>query len=150
MSKHIKFILDKEYFGVDILVVQEIILPGEFIATRIPNAPLHLRGVINLRGTIVALIDLRAKFQLSPVKETELSRIIICKIGGERMIGVLVDALSNVVDIPAGKIEQIRSESAIIDSRHIKGIYKEEDALVVIIDMKSAVLDNGADGALSP
>lgn len=149
MSKHIKFLLDKEYFGVDILVVQEIILPGEFKATRIPNAPPHLKGVINLRGAIVALIDLRVRFQLPPVEETERSRIIICKIGGEKMIGVLVDALSNVVDIPPGKIEQIRSESTIIDSRHIKGIYKEEDTLVVILDMKSAVLENVADGALS-
>lgn len=148
MPKHIKFLLDKEYFGVDILVVQEIILPGEFKATHIPNAPLHLRGVINLRGTIVALIDLRARFQLPPVKETERSRIIILKIDGERMLGVLVDALSNVVDIPAGKIEQIRSESAIIDSRHIKGIYREQDALVLIIDIQSAVLDSGANGAL--
>jgi purine-binding chemotaxis protein CheW len=104
--------------------------------------------VINLRGTIVALIDLRAKFQLPPAKETELSRIIICKIGSGRMIGVLVDALSNVVDIPAGKIEHIRSESTLIDSKHIRGIYKEQDALVVIIDVKSAVLENEVDEAL--
>jgi len=149
MSKYIKFLLDQEYFSVDILVVQEIILPGEFKATRIPNAPPYLRGVINLRGTIVALIDLRAKFEMPTVGETERSRIIVCKIGGEKMIGVLVDALSNVVDIPAGKIEQIRSESTIIDSAHIKGVYKEEDSLVVIIDVKSAVFDNVADGELS-
>ncbi len=149
MSKYIKFLLDQEYFSVDILVVQEIILPGEFKATHIPNAPPHLRGVINLRGTIVALIDLRAKFGMPAVEATERSRIIICKIGGEKMIGVLVDALLNVVDIAAEKIERIRSESTIIDSRHIKGIYKEQDALVVIIDIKSAVLDDVADEALS-
>ncbi|VAX25219.1 Positive regulator of CheA protein activity (CheW) [hydrothermal vent metagenome] len=150
MSKYIKFLLDQEHFSVDILVVQEIILPGEFKTTHIPNAPPYLRGVINLRGTIVALIDLRAKFEMSAVEETERSRIIICKIGGEKMIGVLVDALLNVVDIAAEKIERIRSESTIIDSRHIKGIYKEQDALVVIIDIKSAVLDDVADEAISP
>jgi len=149
MSKYIKFLLDQEHFGVDILVVQEIILPGEFKATHIPNAPPYLRGVINLRGTIVALIDLRTKFEMPAVEETERSRIIICKIGGEKMIGVLVDALLNVVDIAAEKIEQVRSESTIIDSRHIKGIYKEQDALVVIIDIKSAVLDDVEDEALS-
>ncbi len=143
MSKYIRFSLEDELFGIDILTVQEIVLPGEFRVTRVPNAPEFLVGVINLRGMIVPLVDLSVKLGFARTSIGENSRTIICKLDETRVIGVLIDSLANVIEIPKGKIEPVRSETTIIELRHIHGVFKETGALVVLVDIKSFIFDTG-------
>ncbi len=141
MPKYINFYISNELFGIDVLVVQEIIFLSEFRITIIPNAPKFLKGIINLRGLIVPLIDLRAKLNLSMSEDSDESRIIICKLDETKKIGVQVDSLSTVMEIPADSIDPMRSETTIIDPKHILGVYKGLDSLVVLIDIKNLIRD---------
>jgi len=135
MPKYINFHISNELFGIDVLVVQEIILLSEFRVTIIPNAPKFLKGIINLRGLIVPLIDLRAKLNLPVSEDSDESRIIICKLDKTRKVGVQVDSLSTVMEIPADSVDPMRSETTIIDPKHIMGVYKGLDSLVVLVDI---------------
>lgn len=145
MAKYITFRLDDERFGVDVLNVQEIILPGEMRAAPFPNAPSFVIGVINLRGMIVPLIDLRQKLGLDRRQTDDLSRIIIIKTPGKNMAGALVDELSDVADIPVDQIEPMRSETTVAPIQHIRGVYREARSLVVLVSVVDIIFDQKED-----
>ncbi len=106
-QQYLTFIMAGEEYGVDILAVQEI--RGWERATMVPNSPPHMKGVLNLRGTIVPIIDLRGRFLLPSIEYTEETVVVILKIEtpkGDRTMGIVVDAISDVYDVP---LDDIRS-----------------------------------------
>src|ERR1700753_1317058 len=101
------FVLGKETYGVDILRVQEI--RGFSAVTKIPHAPPHVLGVLNLRGSIVPIVDLRMRFELERAEYTKVTVIIVLSVQsstGRREVGVVVDGVSDVVDVAAEDVHQ--------------------------------------------
>jgi len=132
----VSFILGKEEFGVDILMVQEIIRLATI--TPIPNAPEFIEGVINLRGKVIPIIDLRKRLKITKeeVKNAKHTRILVIEIDGN-VTGFIVDAVSEVLKIPINRIEpppEIIVSS--IDSEYISGVIKLEENLLILLDFK--------------
>lgn len=133
----VTFYLGKEEYGVAISSVQEIIRATDI--TPVPGAPSHVRGVINLRGKIIPVADLRRRFGLPPIEENEVRRIIVVELG-EKRVGMLVDSVSQVIKVPAGVVEEMPEEATTIDDNYIKGVGKLENRLVVILDLNRSLL----------
>ena len=136
-SEHLAtFFLDREEYGVEVRLVQEIIRVGEI--TPVPRAPEFIRGVINLRGRIIPVVDLKRKLRLGELALTRASRIVVVKLR-ERLIGVLVDAASQVLKVPLAAIEAAPEEAVEIDARLIRGVAKLERRLIILIDLQQAL-----------
>lgn len=128
----VSFSLGTEEFGIDILSVQEINrLTG---ITRVPNAPGYVIGVINLRGKIIPVVDLRKRFGMKQIEATVHSRIIVVEVE-ERVVGFLVDSVKEVIRIPKNIIEPPPSMVAGISSDYITGIGKLEGRLIVLLEL---------------
>lgn len=125
------FGLAKEEYGLPITKVQEInrLVP----ITRLPQTPSFMEGVINLRGRIIPVVDLRKKFQLAVSEYTENSRIIIVEVIGQT-IGIIVDYVTEVVRLAAAEIEP-PPESFVLDAKYIHGIGKYEGRLLILLDI---------------
>lgn len=129
----VTFIIEKEEFGIDILNVQEIIKPVDI--TRVPNSSPYVKGVINLRGRIVPVVDLRARFHLplrTPNKET---RIVVVELE-DKVVGFLMDAVKQVIRVDKAIIEPPPPQATSVDSNYLKGIAKLEDRLLTLLDLK--------------
>lgn len=132
----VTFRLGTEDYAVNILNVQEINRLKEI--TRVPNTPAYIEGVINLRGKVIPVINLRSKFGLTDKDHDTQSRIMIMEIHGITM-GLVVDAVSEVLRIPANIVEATPSMASDISSEYIKGIAKLEDRLIILLDMDMLV-----------
>ena len=128
----VTFTLDNEEYAVAILKVQEIIRMKEI--TRVPNSPAFVEGVINLRGKVIPVVDLRKKFDLAEKENDEQSRIMIMDIQGITM-GLVVDSVSEVLRIPSNTVEPTPPMASNISAEFIKGIAKLEDRLIILLDM---------------
>lgn len=128
----VTFTLGNEEYAVDILKVQEINRMKEI--TRVPNSPAYVEGVINLRGKVIPVVSLRKKFGLAERENDEQSRIMIMDIQGITM-GLVVDAVSEVLRIPASTVEPTPPMASNISTEFIKGIAKMEDRLIILLDM---------------
>ena len=128
----VTFTLGQEEYAVDILKVQEINRMKDI--TRVPNSPSYVEGVINLRGKVIPVVDLRKKFDLEEKENTEQSRIMIMDIQGITM-GLVVDSVSEVLRIPLGTVEPTPPMASNISAEFIKGIAKLEDRLIILLDM---------------
>ncbi len=126
------FELGDESYGVDISRVQDINRMQEI--TEIPHAPESVVGVINLRGRVIPVIDLRKRFGLPDAVHTKDTRIVVVHLEGN-LIGVIVDAVSQVLRIPADIVEQPSPILAGVDSRYLRGIAKLADKLVILLDL---------------
>lgn len=126
------FELGDESYGVDISRVQDINRMQEI--TEIPHAPDSVVGVINLRGRVIPVINLRQRFGLSAVEHTKATRIVVVRMG-ENLIGMIVDAVSQVLRISADIVEPPSPVLASIDSKYLRGIAKFDDHLVVLLDL---------------
>lgn len=135
-EQYLTFIMADEEYGVDILAVQEI--RGWDNATPIPNAPDHIMGVINLRGTIVPIIDLRRRFKLPPLDYGPTTVVVVLKIEtsrGMRNMGVIVDAVSDVYDVPLNGIRKTgMGDNA--NARFIKGLVTINDSMVILLELE--------------
>ncbi len=140
LLQFVSFKIENEEFGVDILDVQEInkMVP----ITRVPNSPDFVEGVINLRGRIIPVIDLRTRLGLPKIEQDKDSRIIVVDLE-RKTIGFIVDAVSEVLRIPKNVTEARPEIVGSIDSEFIKSIGKLEDRLLILIDLKK-VLSVGA------
>ena len=128
----VSFLLGEEEFGADILMVQEIIRVQPI--TRVPNAPYFVEGVINLRGKVIPIIDLRKRLNVSGTKDSRKIRIIVVDIDG-KITGFIVDAVSQVLRIPRSTIEPPPSiVVAGIESEYITGVSKLDDKLLILLD----------------
>ena len=127
------FLLNKEYFAVEVASVESIIKLQTI--TKIPHAPLFVVGVTNLRGNIVPVIDLELRLSLPRTKPDINTRIVVALIKDQK-IGMVVDAVSQVVEIDELQIEPTPKLSTTIDSSFIKGIVKIEDDLIILLDLE--------------
>lgn len=131
-SQFLTFVLGEEQYGIEILKVQEI--KGYSAITPIPNTPPHIKGVINLRGTVVPVVDLRAKFSLEAVEYNKFTVIIVVTVG-QKVIGMLVDAVSDVLDIAASEMRAAPDLGARVDTRFIAGMAAIGDRMTVLLDI---------------
>jgi len=130
----IVFNLGEERYGVEISQVKEIILPTQI--TRIPNVPSFIEGVLNLRGQIAAIINLRKRLGKEPKKNDENTRIIVIELN-DATLGVMVDSVSEVKYLSSQNIEEIPRILALKDdSKFLKGVGKLEDGLLTLMDLK--------------
>ena len=128
----VSFNLDEEEFGVDILKVREINKMLQI--TRVPNSPHYVEGVINLRGRIIPVVDLRAKVGLEKKSYNKDTRIIVVEIA-DKTIGFIVDKVSEVLRIPKNVTEAPPKLIAGIDSDYITAVGKLEDRLLILLDL---------------
>ena len=128
----VTFSIGGEEFGFDILKVMEIIRTKEI--TKVPKAPEFVEGVINLRGTVIPIIDLRRRFGLEPKAGDTDTRIIVIEING-MTVGFVVDSVSEVLRIPANTVEPAPAVVSGLDSDYISGVGKLEDRLLILLDL---------------
>lgn len=129
----VTFNIGEEEFGVDILKVQEIIRTMEI--TRVPRAPEFVEGVINLRGKVIPIIDMRTRFKLSKIAHDKHTRIIVVEISS-MVVGFVVDSVSEVLRIPANTIEPPPPVVSGLDSEYIRGVGKLDDRLLILLDLE--------------
>jgi purine-binding chemotaxis protein CheW len=134
----VSFSLDLEEFGVDILKVQEIVKLQKI--ARVPRSPDFVEGVINLRGNVIPVIDLRKKFGLSAVERTGQNRIIVFNLR-EKMVGVLVDRVEKVLRISEDQIEAPPDLGAGVNQAFIEGIGKLGPDLITLVDIEAMLSD---------
>lgn len=129
----VSFTLGSEEFGIDILQVQEINRVAA--VTRVPNAPVFVEGVINLRGKIVPVIDLRRRFRLPKGERTDLTRIIVVE-REQKVVGFLVDSVRHVLHVPKSVVEPTPPMVGGVSSEYIIGIAKLDNSLLTLLDIE--------------
>lgn len=134
----VTFSIGEEEFGVNILQVQEIIRTMEI--TNVPRAPEFVEGVINLRGKVIPIVDMRSRFGLESKEHDKYTRIIVVEIG-VIIVGFVVDSVSEVLRIPATSVQPPPPVVAGMDSEYIDGVGKLEDRLLILLDLDS-LIDN--------
>ena len=132
-NEFLTFTLGSEEYGIDILKVQEI--RGYDTVTRIANSPAFIKGVINLRGIIVPIVDLRIKFNLGEPTYDPFTVVIILNIG-KRVIGIVVDGVSDVIQMGAADLHQAPEFGSILDTRYIVGLGTVEDRMIIVVDIE--------------
>jgi purine-binding chemotaxis protein CheW len=142
-NQFLTFLLGEEEYGVDILKVQEI--KGYVPTTRIPNAPPEVTGVLNLRGAIVPIVDLRHKFGMEPIAYDAFAAIVVVVVHN-RVMGITVDRVSEVMNIPAADIQPPSEFSGKAHSQVLTGIGKVGEKLIILLDVESLL--SGERGAL--
>ena len=131
-GEFLTFTLGQEEYGVDILKVQEI--RGYDAVTRLPDAPEYIKGVINLRGTIVPVIDMRVKFRLE-AKVDALTVMIVLNVA-DRVVGMVVDSVSDVVQLTAEQIRAMPEVGTGIDRRFLTGIGALDERMLILLDIE--------------
>jgi purine-binding chemotaxis protein CheW len=131
-DQFLTFIIGQEEYGIEILKVQEI--RGFSPTTPIPNAPQYVRGVMNLRGTIIPVLDLRSRFGLERVEYNRFNVIIVVTIG-TKVVGLLVDAVSDVLTIPRTEIQAPPDFGGSAETRIIKGLAQANDKVLMLLDI---------------
>ena len=140
LDQYLTFILAGEEYGLDVLCVQEI--RGWDNATMIPNAADHIKGVINLRGTIVPIIDMRRVFGLKNVEYTPLTVVIVIKVetkNGSRVMGIVVDEVSDVVSIPKGEVKPPPDLGSNMKTEYIRGLVTVNNKLAILLEINRLI-----------
>ena len=133
-GEYLSFTLGAEQYGVDILKVQEI--RGYDQVTRVPDAPDYIKGVINLRGTIVPVIDLRLKLRLDDARYDAFTVMIVLNVE-QRVVGIVVDSVSDVIELNAEQIRPTPEFGAAVDTRFINGIGTQDDRMLILLDIET-------------
>jgi purine-binding chemotaxis protein CheW len=129
----VTFAIGEEEFGIDILKVQEIIRIMDI--TKVPSSPAHVEGVINLRGKVIPVIDLRCRFNMESRVHDRQTRIIVIDLHGA-IVGFVVDAVSEVLRLQSDTVEPPPPVVAGIDSEYIRGVGKLENRLLILLDLE--------------
>jgi purine-binding chemotaxis protein CheW len=132
-NEFLTFTLGSEEYGLEILKVQEI--RGYDAITRIANAPEFIKGVVNLRGIIVPIIDLRIKFNLGKVEYDQFTVVIILNVAG-RIMGIVVDGVSDVITLAAEHIKPAPEFSAHLDTGYIIGLGAIDERMLILVDIE--------------
>jgi len=139
-DQYLTFFLSKEEYGVDILRVQEI--RGWDGATVIPNTPDYVLGVINLRGTVVPIIDLRKRFVMENTEFTAATVVVVVKVmhdKGERTVGMVVDAVSDVYNVTSKDVNTAPDVGGKVSLDFIKGLATVNDKMVILLDIDALI-----------
>ena len=139
-GKYLSFMLGGEEYGVEIMKVQEI--NGLIQATRVPRMPDYVRGVVNLRGKVIPVIDLRCKFGMEAVEDTEKTCNIVVQIEHQDEVvtmGIIVDDVSEVLNIAGEQIDPPPAFGSGVDSDFIMGMGKLDDNVVILLDIDNVL-----------
>lgn len=136
-NEFLTFALGSEEYGVDILTVKEI--RGYDAVTRLPDAPDYIKGVINLRGTIVPVIDMRLKFRLERADYTALTVMIVLHVA-DRVVGMVVDSVSDVVRLSADQVRAVPEIGATIDRQFLTGIGTLDERMLILLDIERLMM----------
>jgi purine-binding chemotaxis protein CheW len=136
------FVLGAEEYGVDILKVQEI--RGYEKVTPIPSAPAFLKGVVNLRGIIVPVIDLRIKFGMADPRYDSFTVVVILRLEG-RVIGVVVDGVSDVVQLLAADVKAAPNLGSVVDGTFLAGLAVKDDRMILLLDIEKLLSSSELD-----
>lgn len=131
-NEYLAFTLGREEYGIDILRVQEI--RGYEPVTRIANSPAFIKGVVNLRGTIVPVVDMRIKFDLGEPSYDQFTVVIILNIGG-RVVGMVVDSVSDVMTLSADQVKPAPDVGTTFDSDYLIGLGTLDDRMLILVDI---------------
>ncbi|HUR93116.1 MAG TPA: chemotaxis protein CheW [Gemmatimonadales bacterium] len=131
------FSLDREEFGIPVTQVREVIRVADI--TRVPQAPAHVRGVANLRGRILAVVELRSRLGLAAAELTPRSRVIVVEVR-ERVLGLLVDAVSQVTKVPEASVAPAPEEVLSMDADYVTGVARWQSRLIILLDLEKALL----------
>ncbi|MGH7266334.1 MAG: chemotaxis protein CheW [Candidatus Rokuibacteriota bacterium] len=140
-NQYLTFSLGQEEYGVEILKVQEI--KGYSAITPIPNTPPYVKGVMNLRGTIIPVVDLRSKLGMAAAEYSPFTVIVVVRVGS-KTIGLVVDAVSDVLHIPSASLQPAPDFGAQVDADFISGLARAGDKLVVLLDLDRILAPDGA------
>ncbi len=142
-GEYLTFTLGREEYGIEILKVQEI--RGYEAVTRIANAPEFIKGVVNLRGTIVPIVDMRIKFSLGEAEYNQFTVVIILNVAG-RVVGMVVDSVSDVIHLTADQVRPAPDFSSAFDTKYITGLGTVDKRMLILVDIEK--LMSAADMAL--
>ncbi len=137
-SQFLTFLLDEQEYGLELFKIQEI--RGYAPVTPIPNVPPHVRGVMNLRGTVLPVVDLRMKFRLPPIEYNKFTVIVIAMVG-EKMVGLLVDAVSDVLQVTQEAMRAAPDFGSAVDTRFIDGVFQTREHLAVALNLEKLLSD---------
>ena len=132
-NEYLTFTLGKEEYGIDILKVHEI--RGYDAVTTIANAPEFIKGVINLRGTIVPIVDMRIKFHLGTVNYDQFTVVIILNVA-DRVVGIVVDGVSDVIALSADQIRPAPEFGAALDTKYLVGLATVDERMIIMVDIE--------------
>lgn len=135
-QEYLTFVLDGQEYGVDILRVQEI--RGYESVTRVPNVPKYIKGVLNLRGTIVPIFDLRCRFELEEVAYDRTTVIVVLQVNtgdSKRIMGVVVDAVSDVCNLSNGEVQAAPDFGSRVKTDFIRGMATRNERLVILLEI---------------
>jgi purine-binding chemotaxis protein CheW len=147
VGKYLTFALGDEEYGVPVLKVREIIKMMDI--TSVPQVPRHVKGVINLRGKVIPVVDLRLKFEFADHGYTERTCIIVVEVAlstSKVMMGIVVDAVSEVLTIAADEIEQTPEFGERVTTDYMKGVAKVKGKVKILLDLDRVL---GTDGTIS-
>ena len=129
----VTFRLGDEEFGIDIKTVQEI--NRMMSITKMPNSPAHVEGVVDLRGKVIPVVSLRKKLGFREIERDKATRIMVVEIEG-RVLGFIVDSVSEVLRIDDARVEPAPAVTGTADSAHIEGVINLEDRILLLLDLK--------------
>jgi purine-binding chemotaxis protein CheW len=141
--EYLTFRLDKEEYGIDILKVQEI--RGYEVPTRVANAPHFIKGVVNLRGTIVPIVDMRLKFNCVRADYDSFTVVIILNLRS-RIVGIVVDSVSDVMELPPESLKAAPEVDSSIENSAVVGLGSLGDRMLILLDIER--LMSGSDMGL--
>ena len=138
-GKYLTFRLGREEFGIRVMQVREIM--GLLEITPVPHTPVHVKGVINLRGKVIPVVCLRSKFSLAPAEYTARTSIIVVQVdGGKLLAGVIVDAVSEVLNVAAGDIEDAPDFGSGSETSYLLGMAKIKNSIKILLDIDQVVM----------
>jgi purine-binding chemotaxis protein CheW len=132
-KQFLTFLLEDQEYGLEIYKIREI--RGYSPITPIPNVPAHVRGVMNLRGAVLPVIDLRMKFSLPVVEYTRFTVIVIATVG-DKAVGLLVDAVSDVLIVANDAMREAPDFGSAVDTRFINGVFESREHLAVALNLE--------------
>jgi purine-binding chemotaxis protein CheW len=135
----VTFALEREEFGIPVGQVREVTRVSEI--TRVPQAPPHVRGVTNLRGRVLAVVEIRSRLGLEPAVVTASSRIVVVDVLG-RVLGLLVDRVSQVTKVPAECVVPAPEEVISADADYLSGVARWNSRLIILLDLDKVLLLN--------
>src|SRR5687768_6184818 len=133
------FVLDREEFGIPVTQVREVIRVDGI--TRVPQVPAHVRGVANLRGRILAVVEIRTRLGLTPAVITPASRIVVVEVMG-RVLGLLVDRVSQVTKVPVDSVVPPPDEVVTAETDFLTGVARWNSRLIMLLDLDKVLLVN--------
>ncbi|MCW8347144.1 chemotaxis protein CheW [Vibrio sp. ZSDZ65] len=129
-NEYLTFWLGQEYYGIDILTVQEIRTYGQ--VTAIANMPAYIKGVMNLRGVVIPIVDMRIKFKLSDITYHDMTVVIILNID-ERIVGIVVDSVADVLLLDTVDVQPPPDFASALDTKYIKGLASQNELMLILI-----------------